>query len=223
MNRHIAFILDRSGSMQSVKGATISGFNEYVDNLKRDDPDATFSLTLFDTGGIDTDKARKARDVAALDDKTYKPRANTPLYDAVGQVVSESQDNADTAYLVVILTDGQENSSREYDRKKLAALIKEKEATGRWTFVYLGSNQDAWAEAAAFGAHAGATMSYAAGAQGMRSAYATASAGTSNWSAANSGSVAQATPDFFAGVKCADCGDAIEAGKTHACKKAVAP
>src|SRR6267143_1681939 len=128
MNRHIALILDRSGSMQQVKGATISGFNEYVENLKRSDPDATLSLTLFDSGGIDTGEAQKLRDVALLDDQTYKPRANTPLWDAVGQVVSKSQDNPDTAYLVVILTDGQENASQEWDRAKLASLIKSKEA-----------------------------------------------------------------------------------------------
>lgn len=221
MNRHIAFILDRSGSMQTVKGATISGFNEYVENLKRSDPDATLSLTLFDSEGIDTADARKTREVALLDDQTYKPRANTPLWDAVGRVVSKSQDNPDTAYLVVILTDGQENSSHEWDRAKLAELIKRKEVSGRWTFAYLGSNQDAWAEAGKFGAQAGSTISYAAGAAGTASAYNTMTAATMDWAAnAKSGAASQSL-NFFAGQKCADCGDVIEAGKTHACKKAV--
>lgn len=220
MNRHIAFILDRSGSMGSVKGATISGFNEYVENLKRSDPNATLSLTLFDSEGIDSADARKTSEVALLDDRSYQPRANTPLWDAVGQVVSKSQDNPDTAYLVVILTDGQENASREWDRKKLADLVKAKEATGRWTFAYLGSNQDAWAEAGKWGAHAGSTISYAAGAHGTQSAMNTMTAATMDWAANAKSGAASASANFFAGQNCADCGEKIEAGKTHVCAKA---
>lgn len=220
MNRHIAFILDRSGSMQDVKSATISGFNEYIERLKRDDPEATLQLALFDTEGIDVAESRKARDIVPLNDKTYIPRANTPLWDAVGKVVSESQDNGDTAYLVVILTDGQENSSREWDRKKLAALIKERESTGRWTFAYLGSNQDAWQEAAQFGGRAGASMTYAASPVGTKAAYMTASGATRDWASRVRRGIASAVPDFFAGVTCVDCGEKIEAGKTHKCKKA---
>jgi hypothetical protein len=220
MNRHIAFILDRSGSMQEVKSATISGFNEYIASLKRDDPEATFQLALFDTEGIDLAEARKAPDVEPLNDKTYIPRANTPLWDAIGRVVSESQDNGDTAYLVVILTDGKENSSVEWDRKKLAALIKEKESSGRWTFAYLGSNQDAWLEAAQFGGRAGASMTYAANPVGTKAAYLTASSATKDWASRVRRGITSAVPDFFSGVTCVDCGEKIEAGKTHKCERA---
>jgi len=222
MNRHIHFILDRTGSMAIVKDATISGFNEYVDKLKRDDPDASFSLTLFDTEAIETFSAQPVLSVEHLNDKTYIPRANTPLWDAVGQVMSKSQDNPDTAYLVIVLTDGQENSSKEWDRVNLTTLIKEKEATGRWTFTYLGSNQDAWHEAAQFGAMPGAVQTYAASAAGTASAMSNVSAGTANWSANVKRGVTSSSSTFYAGIKCAECGEEMKAHETHQCPKALA-
>lgn len=221
MNRHITFILDRSGSMGQLRGDAIGAFNAYVADLAKSDPDATFQLALFDTEGIDIAPAGKSTAVTPLTEKTYIPRAGTPLWDAVGKVISGSQDNADTAYLVVIFTDGQENSSREWNREKLTTLLKEKETTGRWTFVYLGQNQDAWDNAQAMGIHtAGSTVTTGAGGAGLRSAMFMTSAATMDWAASNANNVATNPNAFYAGQTCPDCGDTLLANQTHVCKKA---
>lgn len=219
MNRHIEFILDRSGSMDSVKTQAISGYNEFVLNLRKDDPDATLALTQFDSVGIERVTARKALHVDLLDQSTYNPRANTPLWDAVGQVVSQSQDNPDTNYMVVIFTDGLENNSREWDREKLKKLIDEKSKTGRWTFLYLGANQDAWQEAAKFGVPVGSTVSYHGTRHGTTAGMSVASAARSAWSAAmaSGGSYDTSSP-LGALNKCPSCGDELKTGETHVCR-----
>ncbi|HET7713831.1 MAG TPA: hypothetical protein VFK94_06350 [Patescibacteria group bacterium] len=201
--------------MQTVRDATISGFNEFVQQLQKDDPEATFALTLFDSEGIDRSEARKASAVALLDQSSYVPRSMTPLFDAVGRTVSQCQDNLDTQYMMVILTDGLENFSKEWNHQKLNELIDKKKASGRWTFLFLGANQDAWATGASMGMTAGQTMTYSPTAGGTRAAMSTASRARVNWSA----SATHDPNNPLAGVACADCGEQLQPNQTHLCPK----
>jgi hypothetical protein len=86
-------------------------------------------------------------EVPRLSRETYSPDGNTPLHDAVGRTIRwmDGLRPRPDRVLMVILTDGEENASREYSLRKIHDLIRAREATGRWTFVYLGANQDAWA------------------------------------------------------------------------------
>jgi len=98
-----------------------------------------------------------------LDNTSYQPDALTPLYDAIGKTVAELEKekiDKDCRVIFVIITDGQENNSREFDKAKIVKIIKEKEKV--WTFVYLGADQDAWLEAStSIGiSTAGSTMSF---------------------------------------------------------------
>jgi len=141
---HVSFILDESGSMQSCKDATISGFNEYVQELQKDtETTYTMTFTKFNTTKVETVFSNKPlSEVPFLTQDTFIPDAMTPLYDAIGKVINEV-DNTKENVLCVIVSDGQENSSREFTIDSAKSLITEKEK-GSWKFMYLGANQDAW-------------------------------------------------------------------------------
>lgn len=112
-------------------------------------------------------------DVPVLSDADLVPRAGTPLIDAVCIAINiAKQDFADQDRVVMtVMTDGAENSSKEFSLAQLRDLIKERSAAG-WDFVFLGAEIDAYADARRFGLDVGATMSYAASALGeSRAAY----------------------------------------------------
>lgn len=163
----IEFILDETGSMSSVRKPTIDSFNEYVNGQRGQAGLCQLTLTKFDSSGIrvqyqDVD----VNAVVPLDENTYRPGAMTNLYDAIGVRIKalEARTSKDDnkAKLIVIMTDGQDNSSQEYNPSMLAELIKAKEAEG-WTFVFLGANQDAWQVGQTFGLAKGNTMTYDVG------------------------------------------------------------
>lgn len=163
---HVMFVLDETGSMMSVKGQTISGFNEYVGALRdgKGGKNVRFSLVRFNSCRIsDSLVGVKLDDVPELIESGYQPDCTTPLYDAIGrgiQALEKVVDGTKDAALMVIQTDGQENASKEYTRQGIFDLIAEKKKAG-WTFAFLGADQDAYAASAQFGIPAGNTVSYA--------------------------------------------------------------
>ncbi len=146
----VAFLLDRSGSMQCIKQETIGGFNGYLDEMlkKPESRNIRFNFTQFDTVGIDQlCDCVPLKDVAKLNDSTFEPRGGTPLYDAIGRTIRYIEGKAATLkakVLFVTLTDGQENSSSEWSQATIKTLIKEKEVNDKWTFSYVGIGPDAW-------------------------------------------------------------------------------
>src|SRR5215210_6613158 len=144
---YVSLILDESGSMQSCKRAAIAGFNQYLKSLQDELAPTCLTLTVFNSrrtevryGGV------PVATVPELDIETYRPNDTTPLYDAIGQTLAAARKDApeDFKKLCVILTDGLENSSKEFTRKQIFALIKTCEREG-WRFVYLGADHDVWA------------------------------------------------------------------------------
>jgi len=132
----------------------IEGFNAYVDGLGQEDKvDYLFSLTLFDTQVAYRDVAIPLRNVRKLDNKSYQPGGNTALNDAIGITVRKiDADRPQVDKVVtVIMTDGEENSSREWTHDAVKALISQKESEGSWTFVFLGATPDAWDQGRAYG------------------------------------------------------------------------
>ena len=162
----VSFIQDRSGSMSSVWDETVSGFKEFVKGLKegKDKVDYLFSLTTFDTL-IETPFIAKAIADIPLDAlKPHGPRGSTALYDAVGATLKATETapiiTGVDKYIVVIVTDGQENSSREWTKDALQKAVEERIARGNWTFTYKGTQPETWADAQAFGIAAGAAATY---------------------------------------------------------------
>ena len=144
-------ILDESGSMDSIKRATISGFNELVQTIKgieKKFPEQQhfISFITFNGFGIKTHLDKKAvSNLSMIDEKTYHPDSMTPLYDAIGlSVLKLRVDLAgmeNTNVLVTILTDGEENASKEFSGQQVKSIIDEQKALG-WTFTYIGANHD---------------------------------------------------------------------------------
>lgn len=134
--------------MRSVKDETISGFNSYLDALD-DGEKIRVTAVQFDSQGIDkicSDK--KPKNAARLTAETYEPRAWTPLYDAVGRTIRETRDEVDDEkVLFVILTDGQENASIEFNQDSVKNLMKQAEDKDKWTFAFIGMGPDGWTAA----------------------------------------------------------------------------
>lgn len=146
-------ILDESGSMESIKSAIITGFNEVVQtiqSIEKEFPEQEhyISLLSFNGVGIKTIHDRdRALTLTQINESSYQPNATTPLYDAIGQGVLtlknalQGKDKADYGVLVTILSDGEENASKEFNAAQTKALIEQMKAEN-WTFTYIGANQD---------------------------------------------------------------------------------
>ncbi len=148
---NVAFILDKSGSMGSVRGATVEGFNSYISKLREDSGiDYRFSLTLFDTEITRKYSNERLEDVRKLDSDSYHPDGGTALYDAVCETLLKMKTEGRKT-LVVIMTDGEENSSKKFDESKFRDFVRVLKNTGIVSFVFLGANQDAWGNAQKWG------------------------------------------------------------------------
>lgn len=150
LKNRIAIILDRSSSMGSIREEAESVFNEQVKAIKAGakDMETTVSLMTFSTT-VDEPLIwnQPVAELKPLKKGSYQPNGMTALYDAVGLTVSKLASLADaddpkTSFLVVIISDGMENNSREFSASSISSKIKELQSTDRWTFTYLGANQD---------------------------------------------------------------------------------
>jgi uncharacterized protein with von Willebrand factor type A (vWA) domain len=123
-NVRIVFILDKSGSMNYIKNKTVSGFNEYIEQQKAEEGDAFVTLVQFDGKVSNSYTDVRIQDVPELQ---FYPNGNTALYDAVGSTVASmlSQPDRFDKTIIVIMTDGEENSSREYQHSTVMSLLNE--------------------------------------------------------------------------------------------------
>lgn len=170
----IIIILDRSGSMASIKTEVEGGFATFLkDQREKAKKKTSLTLVQFDSGGIDTVYERKRlADVPKLD---LQPRGMTPLLDAVGSTLAKKRETHSKKTLVVIITDGAENDSHEYTKEGVKKAVKDARKAG-WEFIYLGANVDAFAEAGQIGIPVAAASDYAPTKKGINAAYRGASA-----------------------------------------------
>ena len=140
----IAVILDESGSMGASRNDVIGGFNRFLDDQRALPDSCRLSLTKFNTtSGLSFPPTPLAL-VPPLEPKTYAPAGGTALFDAIAGTVrvAEKDKLDDERVLCLIITDGQENSSRETTRQQVTELIQALEERGDWTFAYLGITPD---------------------------------------------------------------------------------
>jgi len=197
----IGVILDRSGSMESCLEATIAGFNQFLRTQQRDAKGgrALMSLTQFDDCFEVNFVGEAIENVPKLDTRSYVPRGSTALHDAIGRTIRETEawvreHGWKDRVLILIITDGQENASEEYDLRAVRALIKRKERAG-WNFAYMGANQDSFAVGGAMGVRAGFTHNYAATPAGVIGTFAALADTTSRYRNARMRGLA--APSFF--------------------------
>lgn len=212
----INFILDKSGSMNSIHDSVISGFNEYIHGLRNKKGAFKFSLTMFDTESIDTPYVDADLDsVKDLNHNTYVPNAGTPLYDAVVDTIEavyeKVKNKKNYAVVTVIMTDGEENSSRKHTQECMKDLIHKLEAEGNWTFTFMGANIDAYQAAQQFGIAAGNTVMWNSTLAGTQNAFRGLANATANYQVfamdAGAKGMAMNTADFLSSEK-----DLIENG-----------
>lgn len=170
----IALILDKSGSMSSVKNEAIKGFDEAIDEIVEtadNGGDTTLSLFTFN-GSVDEEFANKDVDnIRRLTEQNYRPNGSTALRDAVGHAIESIQEvddlEGDSAALVVVVTDGYENASVVWSQNDLAEKIQELEDTGKWTFTFMCANVDPKRIEQEFNVHAGNVAMFTQDAFGM--------------------------------------------------------
>ncbi len=165
----IICILDRSGSMASLAGDTVGGYNTFIAKQKKEEGEAIVTTVLFDDRyEVFCDRA-DIKAIADMTERDYYARGCTALYDAVGRTLN------DTVYrrlgtpdaeipertIVVITTDGLENASREYSAEKVRDIIKKLEGTESWEFLFFGANIDAIGAAESIGIREDRAVRYA--------------------------------------------------------------
>ncbi len=149
----LIFIADRSGSMDSMAKEVIGGFNAFVATQKEQAGEASLTYIQFDNEYEVVHEALPIKDVPQLTSLVYSPRGMTALYDTVGRAITEGLKNAKEGDLTVmnIITDGQENASKEYSYETVKTLIKLAQDAFGWEIVFLGANMDARAYAGDLG------------------------------------------------------------------------
>ena len=173
----IAFILDRSGSMDSQLEPAISGFNRFLRDQQETPGEARFTLVLFDDRYEVPCNAIPISEVVELDTTTFVPRGSTALLDAIGQTINElgarlaATPEADrpAQVIVAILTDGLENNSEHFTGVQISNLIAQQRDTYKWQFFFLGANQDAIATAATMNIDARSSSQFVADGPGFHS------------------------------------------------------
>jgi uncharacterized protein YegL len=155
MLAEIVFVLDETGSMGRIREDTIGSFNNFVEEQKGVEGEATMTLVEF-SSTPDEDNFRlqyegvPLKEVEPLAHDTYRPRGFTPLLDAIGSTIDSvsarlertEEEKQPDLVIVAVLTDGLENASSEYTLEQVKAKVEHQESEG-WKFIFLGANMDA--------------------------------------------------------------------------------
>lgn len=135
---NVYILLDRSGSMQTMWGEALGSINAYVKKLGKKDK---VHLAVFDNVSHDVVRECRAEDWKDISNEEVTPRGGTPLYDSCGKIMAIAEADDARKTMLVVMTDGFENSSQEYTQ----AAIKAKVASWtekKWEVIFLGANFD---------------------------------------------------------------------------------
>lgn len=159
----IHVVLDRSGSMNSVRADIIGGFNAFLAEQRAHPSDAWLTLAQFDDEYEIVLDHVSLGDVPELDETRYVPRGGTALLDAIGRTINVAhatiaalpEAHRPGKVVVLIMTDGHENRSREFRRAEVVALIEARQKVDDWQFVFIGADLASIGEAGQLGVAAG--------------------------------------------------------------------
>lgn len=176
----LVFILDRSGSMFGLEAETIGGYNSMIEKQKQEPGEAKVTTILFDTYYEVLHDAVDIQKVEPLTNTQYFARGGTALMDAVGRTInsvgarlaSTPEEERPSQVIVVITTDGYENSSTEFTKPMIKEMIEHQTNKYSWKFMFLGANIDAAAEAQSIGISGDWSAQYVASEIGTKSVYA---------------------------------------------------
>jgi Mg-chelatase subunit ChlD len=201
---YLMVVLDKSSSMRYTQKQAISAFNETLQTAKlnKADTEVVVSLVTFDDSVGTTFLNKPIDQVDTLNEGNYRPHGNTAMYDGVGDAITELCRNPDIKdpnvnVLVMVISDGEENASRRWRKDQIAALIKQQQATGRWTFSYAGANQNLFEVSRDLNIPIGNTQSFEATPQGFAASNVMRSASVGTFYKSTAGGQS-ATVDFYA-------------------------
>lgn len=184
---HIAILLDRSGSMKSIASDIIGGFNQFIEDQKKLGGEATLTLVQFDTQyEILYDKV-SLNEIKELTSATFVPRGGTALNDSLGQLIVTtgeelaklSEDQRPDRVVVLVITDGEENASKEYTFDKIKEMVKHQETNYQWQFVFIGTDIDSIKEGNSRGVMN--TASFSKTSKGTRAMFSAVSCNTKSY------------------------------------------
>ena len=213
---HIAIVIDRSGSMLGIKKDVEGGLNNFIQEQKAVEGEATITMAQFD------DSYEMLYDmvkIANVPNFNLVPRGSTALLDAMGRTMEHVRDQISelkeedrpSKAIFVFITDGGENASTIFNRARvfemIEALRSEKDPT--WDIVFMGANQDAISEGSNLGVRANASYTYAADSHGTQIAFQALSRGMTSYRMKSSESYAFANEDRQGGEKVEDENDNI--------------
>lgn len=201
----VIFILDRSGSMAHLTDDTIGGYNSFIDQQRTEPGECKLTTVLFDDQYEVLHDGVDLRSVPKLTSKEYFARGMTALLDAVGKTINTvgerlaktDESERPEQVIVVITTDGQENSSAEFKADAIKRMVATQERDYNWRFLFLGANIDAFAEGGNMGFAAHSTAAYDASSIGTQSLYASVSNFVSDARNHNSRVATQTLTDYM--------------------------
>lgn len=163
----IHVVLDESSSMISCHRQTIDAFNEWLEGQKKQEGECFLTLSKFNGSSVTyiTENA-PIQAVEPLTIKTYRPYGSTNLLDAIGDNIEKIDTKLSTqceekrpGVIVVIMTDGEENTSLKYNRSEIKSMVEDRESKN-WVFMFLGANIDAFSEGSSLGFNKATTLQY---------------------------------------------------------------
>lgn len=164
----LSFLLDRSGSMQSIKSDVVGGFEAFLAEQRGGDGDCLVTLAQFDNEYENVYNSVPLGDVPPL---VLNPRGSTALLDSMGKFITTtaaeiaalSEDDKPGTVIVAIMTDGLENASREWHRPDVKSLVEQQTNEFGWEFLYMGADQDAVEVGKGLGVKAEQAITYGRG------------------------------------------------------------
>jgi hypothetical protein len=176
----IAVLLDRSGSMETIKSDTEGGFDAFMAEQRKGGGGIRVTLAQFDT---EYEVVYANRPLDQVPPLALQPRGATALYDAVGKLITDvgaelaavPDDERPGSVVVVVLTDGHENSSKEWTHEAVHAALRRQERDYSWAFIFLGANMDAVQTGERLGFAPARSLTYALSGDGVSAAWAASS------------------------------------------------
>ena len=171
----LVFILDRSGSMAGLEKDTIGGFNAMLKKQKEVEGECRITTVLFDNQINILHDRLDIQAIGSLTEKDYQVGGSTALLDAIGSTINKignvqkhsSHEHRASKVLFVIITDGEENSSREFSSQRIKKMIEHQMKKYNWEFIFLGANIDAVETSKMYGIRPDRTQNYHADAKGV--------------------------------------------------------
>ena len=166
-NLDLIFVMDRSGSMSGSEEDTIGGFNSFIQREKDKNLNTHVTTVLFDDQYEVLYKRKPINEVNELTRNEYWVRGCTALLDAIGKTINTLDKEIDNKVLFIIMTDGMENSSREFSKEKIRNLI----SNHNWEFIYIGADIDSYSEAGHIGIKRTHTANYRKSREGFNDVF----------------------------------------------------